>query len=450
MAGRLVNVIVGDPHASLVWISVMAGSGLVAVMYWLGTAMFGRKAGWIAGVMAATSPMCWFHSAVALTYVVDALLVSATVLWCWLAMRRGVAWEDAVGLGLMLAVVAGVRTQTAVLLGVPVLLALRRARERRAGKVLLAVLAGGLASAVWFVPMLATSGGWDVYRELVRLHGAFNAPATWLGGGGSAFWENVWWILLFCWNGLGLGAVALVVGLGWRLVSRRNVRAAAWWEQRGEAMKLIGVWIVALMVAGAVGFTKQPGYVMSYLPGLLLLASMLVSALERKSWLIVSSAVIAAGNVTAFALMPSSWDGLFGHVGRTAREIREHDRYLNETVRELRDRFRTNEVVVCHGGEFYLMGIRHFQLHAPEYEHVQLIPDPTLPGEWGMMMWRVENGRLGFINGWSLPEGKQAVLVVPQGQGKEIFARWFDVEQLEKRGSFGVWKGSWSVQKAEH
>jgi 4-amino-4-deoxy-L-arabinose transferase-like glycosyltransferase len=91
MLGRAVSFLVGDPHAALVWVSVVAGSLLVPVMFWLGTALFDRRAGWAAAGLAVTSPQLWFHSAVALTYVVDALLVCLVVAWCWRARRRGPA-----------------------------------------------------------------------------------------------------------------------------------------------------------------------------------------------------------------------------------------------------------------------------------------------------------------------------------------------------------------------
>src|SRR5438094_10305833 len=41
MLGRLVNLFVGDPQASLVWMRVAFGGGLAAVMHLLCTAMFG-------------------------------------------------------------------------------------------------------------------------------------------------------------------------------------------------------------------------------------------------------------------------------------------------------------------------------------------------------------------------------------------------------------------------
>ena len=56
MLARLVNHWVGDPHASLVWISVVFGSLLPSALYLLATRMFGRWAGAAAAVMALTSP----------------------------------------------------------------------------------------------------------------------------------------------------------------------------------------------------------------------------------------------------------------------------------------------------------------------------------------------------------------------------------------------------------
>ena len=57
MLGKLVNVFVGEPHAALVWMSVVCGSALAAVMYLLGAAMFGRAAGGIAALVGVSSPL---------------------------------------------------------------------------------------------------------------------------------------------------------------------------------------------------------------------------------------------------------------------------------------------------------------------------------------------------------------------------------------------------------
>src|ERR1039457_762807 len=48
MLGRMVNLLVGDPHTSLVWMNMVAGAGLVALGYLLGAALFSRDCGWVA------------------------------------------------------------------------------------------------------------------------------------------------------------------------------------------------------------------------------------------------------------------------------------------------------------------------------------------------------------------------------------------------------------------
>src|SRR5271170_8067041 len=51
MFGRIVNLLVGDPHASLVWMSVLAGATLAGLGYLLATALFGRDCGLATGCL---------------------------------------------------------------------------------------------------------------------------------------------------------------------------------------------------------------------------------------------------------------------------------------------------------------------------------------------------------------------------------------------------------------
>src|ERR1035438_8186786 len=71
LLGRLMNLFVGEPHAALVWLSVLAGAWLVSMGYLLATSMFGRSCGWGTGLILLTSPLSWFHSEIALTTIVD-------------------------------------------------------------------------------------------------------------------------------------------------------------------------------------------------------------------------------------------------------------------------------------------------------------------------------------------------------------------------------------------
>lgn len=393
MAGRLVDVFVGDPHTSLVWMSVFAGSALVVVIYALGTAMFSQRAGVAAALFAMTSPQIWFHSCVALTYIVNGLLVCVTVWWCWRARQRGAGWVDAIGLGVLLAVVGGVRAQT-----VPELLPLAaytlwRSRPAKWFGAAAVAVAAGLC---WFVPMVWMSDGLTTYLESVRRVAMFNAPLTLAGGGAEAFAWNVYRLVFFAANGLMLAGVLVVGGLLTREFRR---------SEHAGALRLLAWWVVPMWVSGTVvSFTRQPGFVLSWLPAMFLLAGVVASR-----WRLVPVALCVV-NVAAFF----AWQG---------REIRVHDRQLSQTVRVLREQFDPRTTVLCHAGEYFVFGMRHFQLCTPEFEQVQLERDATLLHPPDKPLPAVRGGRLVFIDG--VPRDRRLVLVVPAGCGPEIFRRYF-------------------------
>lgn len=414
MLGRLVNLVVGDPHASLVWLSVVAGSALVPVMYWLGRQMFDERTGVTAGLLAMTSPQTWFHSEVALTYVVDALLICLVVLACWRAMHRRGTWGDAALVGVLLSIVGGIRQQSVVALLPVVLYTFWRFDRQRFAKLLLAgaiAVAGALA---WFVPMIRLSNGLWAYLEIVRRHAAFNAPATWGGGGFDALVWNVFFAALFSLNGLMLAAVALVVA-----VLRRQLR----WDNR--PLQLLAVWVGGMWVmATFIGFTKQPGYILNFLPGLLLLAAFVMA---HWKWRVTT--IICGFNIFAFVWWPQSWDRVWFGTARTAREIRDRDRQLGDTVASIRQHCAPPSTIVCHAGEYLQFGLKQFQLLLPEFEQIQLSPVPTMLTPPGQPFMGAHNGRLRFVNGVDWTGKQSAVLIVPPNLTLKIFEPYLDFQE---------------------
>jgi hypothetical protein len=426
MLGRLVNLFLGDPHASLVWVSVVAGSLLVPVVYWLGTTMFGRRTGIIAALLAATSPQTWFHSAVALTYIVDSLLVCLVMLTCWRAMRSGGTWGEAMLIGALLAVVGGVRQQSVLALGVVTLYTFWRFQRQRYAKLAAAcVVALGLGLA-WFVPMVQLSGGLPVYLKIVRLHAAFNRPATLLGGGLDALVWNIAFVGLFCANGLMLGVIVLFVALLYRARWMDPERRRQWNRDHASALRLLAIWIGSmLLLATVIGFTKQPGYVLSFLPALLLLAAVALAGHPKLA------AVVCAFNIFAFVGWPAAWDGVFFDVGRTARLLREHQRRTTETVATIRNRYSPADTVICHATDLYF-GLRQFQLLLPEFDQYQLPPDPTMLTPRDKPLIAVRQGKLTFVAPGDWDGKRRSLLLVPPGRTLGLFMSYLDVSKAER------------------
>jgi hypothetical protein len=427
MLGRLVNGLVGNPHASLVWISVVFGSTLPAVVYLLATAMFRRKAGVTAGLLALTSPQVWFHSCVALTYCVDSFLVCTVVLVLWRAMERGGGWRDAIVVGLLLALIGGVREQSVPALVPLVVYAFWRFKEARLAKlVAVAVEVVGLG-ILWFVPMVRTSGGLRTYLDIVHLHAASNASTYFPGGGLDALLKNVANITGFCGNGLMLGAVVLFVALLHRAFRMTAEHKSSWDSEHASGLVVLVFWIVPMMILGMVVVTNQPGHVLSYLPGWFVLVGTVVASLQSKWCRAVVIAAVCAGNVVAFAAWPPQWDGLFFGMARTARAIAEHDAQLSQITGTIRGSYSPKSIVVCFSEEYYLCGLRHFQLILPEYEQYQFVVDGTSLHPPGKPMWLVRDGRLWFVDKLNLNGKKGIVLVVPPGEKVNIFAPYLSL-----------------------
>ena len=430
MLGRLVNNFVGDPHASLVWISVVFGSALPAVVYRLATEMFGRKAGVTAGLLALTSPQPWFHSCVALTYCVDSFLVCAAVLLLWRAMASGGKWRDAIAVGALLAVIGGVRQQSALaLLPLVVFVFWRFKRGREAKLALAAIVAIGLG-VLWFVPMVRMSGGFRTYLVSVRMQAANASPHLFQGGRG-ALLHNVAGITGFCWNGLILGAVVLVAALVYRMFRMTAEQKSSWDSQHAPGLVVLALWMVPFIILGTVVVTNQPGHVLSYLPGWFVLVGAVVGSMESRWRRAVVIGAVCTGNVVAFAAWPPQWDGVFFGMGRTARAIAEHDAQLSQMVESIRRSYSPESVILCFSEEYYLCGLRHFQLYLPEYEQYQFAVDGTTWYPPGRPMWLVRGGHLEFVDKLDIDGKKGLVLVVPPGEKVGIFTPYLSLAGAE-------------------
>jgi hypothetical protein len=437
MLGRLVNVFVGDPHASLVWISVVAGAMLAALGFLLGTAMFGRGCGLAAGAILATSPLCWFHSEVALTNIVDSMLVTATVLACLLAIRRGGTWSDVTALSLLFAATAGVRQQSAPMLLPVWLYAFSRFPAPRWPKFVAGVTLTALLCVAWFVPMVEMSGGIRAYWQALLAKAQFDAPKTPWCGGFAALGNDVRMIVDVCWVGL-LGAAVFAGGelLRFVLLQRREVRCQ-FYTRHSEQLRLLALWLFPMLAFNMATYMTMPGYVLNYFPCLAILAGLAVWKFTVRP--ATQFGNLAAGALTllgvvvlngfVFMMQPGWGNRLLKGLPLTARQLNEHDQRLLEMFAIIRARYRPDEVLICHEAQFFYWGFRHFQYYLPEYRNVLLATDGSLPGERGRRFWVGYLLRTEFIKPQEVPTALTAVLVVPPGLDLKTFATFFDVSK---------------------
>jgi hypothetical protein len=457
MLGRLVNCFIGEPHTSLVWMSVAAGALLGAVGFLLASAMFGRPVGIVSAVILTTSPLCWFYSEIALTSIVDALLVTTTVYVAWRSIRSGGAWRDVVWMSILFAAVAGVRQQSGAILAPVWLYGLVKSSVLRWRKIACGILLSMFLCCLWFVPMVRTTGGLAEYISLLQAKSHFDAPKTiWGGGGMNALLTNVSVMGRTCWVGL-LLAAAISMGelVHWVFGERPDVKQQ-WYHAHAKQLCLLAIWIVPALLFWLSTYVTTPGYVLSFFTGIAIMAGIgvhrcatrlgrffgeyeLIPGRRAKiaAFLLVCG-TIAGLNATVFVWQPRRLNRILASLPLTGVELREHDRQFTECFRVIRRSFKPEDVIIYHSNQFFYWGFRQFEYHLPEYRNVLLTPDSSLSGGLQRKLWIGEQRQTTFINSTDVLSERISLLVVPPGESIQLFQQYFDLSGAKLLGAFGM------------
>jgi len=258
---RLVNSVVGDPNAAMVWISILAAATAVAVLYSLGRIMFGRGIGLVAALLLATSLSFWLQSEVAYPYTLLGCLsvtVAAMIYPTWTGSK---AWVLPAALALGIA--SGFRQDLLPFL-LP-LLALGiwdKGRWRVFGAAV--ILMAGVAA--WYIPSALLSGGFAAYREASSTQSEYLMTYfAVFGRGVEALQVNLGELMRFLLYGLSSALLLMPVALalaippsGRRLLKDRR-------------LLFLVVWIAPSVLFYVFIHVGEYGYVFSFLPALLLL-----------------------------------------------------------------------------------------------------------------------------------------------------------------------------------
>ena len=197
--GRLFLPLFGDANATLVALSIAGEAAAVAVAFLFARAVFGRFAGWAAGLALLVAPLFWYYGEVANTYALEPLLALLIAWPCWRLWQGEArfAYPTALALGLA----GSLRPSTMVLLTPVYLLALRRSARRPVALRSLGVYA--LAAASWVIPLLILAGGpLLLLADSLKLGDSVTA--------GTAIWNNPL-------NPILVTGKAVLTGLGWEL-----------------------------------------------------------------------------------------------------------------------------------------------------------------------------------------------------------------------------------------
>src|SRR5262249_45119572 len=201
----------------------------VWTVFHLGRELFDGATGLTGAILLATSPTFWFHGEVALSNVLDCLLVSCLALLCWRTLQgcHDLSYLAALVLGLA----GGVRQNTLAFMFPLFLFSIRKTGTRR---ILLSIAVLAVAVAAWYFPMAHLSGGLSTYQTALRDHWL---NSNWHGLTFEWLPFNTICVGYFFLLGTGAGCLFLLLGFlflleggSWRILARtKRVQFFAAW-----------------------------------------------------------------------------------------------------------------------------------------------------------------------------------------------------------------------------
>lgn len=317
--GRLLRPLTGDPNASLTLLSLIAGALAPVFCYLLARRFMSRGYAVATAGLFATSPVVWYYSDVALTYMVGGAAALALV-WAAYVARVEVSRRHLLAASALLVLVGALR-QTDLILLAPVWLYALVPFDSRQRWWATGVAAVG--TVAWAAPLLWLSGGPVRYLRLSANLAEFVGGRTWLLSGN----------LVGLAQNLGLVAAGLLFGLNVVLaalvITVRRRREVA--DRLGDdGRKLLLVWTLPALTTYLLVHTGQIGYVLIILPAGFLLAGITVQLVAspavshlgrrlgdalRRALRPAGTVVIAGANLAIFLLVPDAAVGLLTRDG---------------------------------------------------------------------------------------------------------------------------------------
>jgi len=388
--GRLLNIPLADPNLAYVSLAMLFSAATTVTVYWLARVLYDRATAASAAALLAVSPLFWFYGSVGLTYAGEAFVASLVAAFAYGALRGHTRflYGGAVALGLA----GGIRPSVLVLLfPLSVGCALVGVRGARRLALAAALMLGAVLS--WFLPMVWLTGGLHAYlRASTQLYGSVVLPTSVLGGSLEVTLAQARYVLASVIVGLGPLALA---AFALPLYARR----AGWGRQEWFLL----AWIAPPAVFYTLVHFGQAGYVLTFLPGLVILLSrVLVEAvaagserLRRPNWrwgltaaALVPLCLVSTGFFVSARPVPRDFDNRTGEawiwrakdeahdwiMSRTAAALREHEAVIRtyvETIRAVYDPADTGLLTEVGNTRSYPW-LRHAMFYLPEYAIYQV------------------------------------------------------------------------------
>lgn len=318
-AGKLLSQLF-SAHRSLQLISAGFAAAAVLCLYALAWQLWRQC--WAALLLALgllLNPLLWFYRETCLTYTADALAGTLTALMGWLGLRRPAFfyWN-----ALLLGLIGGFRPSLVFLLTPLLLLPVFWSRSWKRLPVVLLILAA--ACAVWYVPLIASTGGLQAYRELsgVQFSSAVQSTSYLLGAPWQSNWNEFKRLLhtvAAALNVMAIPAALSLLFLIWNFKARKELRLP---------LMTVAAWALPPFFFFSLIHYGQIGYTLAFLPAAYFLIGPLLVEMHRRGTAARTAAVLSLTILTALqasvfaVLTPRPLDPGVAPTGRVEEMLR--------------------------------------------------------------------------------------------------------------------------------
>jgi hypothetical protein len=268
---KLLFWFVHDDNVTLTTLAALFSALSTVLIFLLAFYMYGRRTALLASALWATCPLVWFYGIVGEIYAAGGFGSLATALAVFLFLRSPSRWM-AVCVGGVYALAAGLRPDQLLLLAPLFLFPFWRSAECRRS-VLFAFCPALLVYLAWYIPTVASVGGYSNYARLVgkQFSDAVRDTSIFFGGSPHA---HLWMLALII-SGLALGLLPLLVIAPvlyyFPETSCRRAETSAG-AGSNETLLLV-VWAVPFLLFYALIHISRVPYCVACLPPVLLLLS---------------------------------------------------------------------------------------------------------------------------------------------------------------------------------
>jgi hypothetical protein len=385
LLGRLLNAWFSDPTFAYVGLAMLFSAGTTFVVFWLGKCLYDRVVATAAAALLAVSPLFWFYGSVGLTYAGEAFGASLIAWYAYGALKGS---PRALYLGaLALGLVGGMRQSVLVLL-FPLWVGCALLGVRSLPRLLTA--GGVLITSVlsWLLPMLWLTGGVAAYaRASAQLYDSVVLRTSVLEGSLDVTLAQARYL-----------AESVIVGLGPLALAALALPSYARRRGWGRQEWFLLAWIAPPAAFYTLVHFGQAGYVLTFLPALVLLLSRALAdtvaagtARVRRPnwrWALTTAAVVPMLLVdTSFFVSARPAPREFEHrsgvawrwrvrdefhdwiMSRTVAALREHEAVIRTYVDTIRTVYDPSDTVLITevGNRRSYPWLRHAMFYMPEY-----------------------------------------------------------------------------------